>query len=138
EDEVPVIATQFDENLIPTYDPNSSSSSDDEPFFLDPYYGVDVDDDEKFDNNVDKKGQESLVVYKPNDARHFKTHKLFRDVVKDDWLVVNKPILHAPDVVTRSERPKKARRREPEEPDPTKLGKKGVKMTCHGCGEMGT
>ncbi|GAB2271901.1 hypothetical protein Dimus_038940 [Dionaea muscipula] len=56
---------------------------------------------------------------------------------KEDWPVVDKPLLHAPDVVSRPRRPKKARRRESDEPNPTKLGKKGVKMTYHGCGREG-
>ncbi|KAF7154502.1 hypothetical protein RHSIM_Rhsim01G0148800 [Rhododendron simsii] len=47
-----------------------------------------------------------------------------------------------PDVCKRASRPKKARRREPEKqatenPDPTRLGRKGTKMTCSICGVQG-
>ncbi|GAB2212119.1 hypothetical protein Drorol1_Dr00025466 [Drosera rotundifolia] len=49
------------------------------------------------------------------------------------WPVVDKPKLFPPDVVSRPGRPKKARRREPEEADPVVLSKRGLKMSCHGC-----
>lgn len=43
----------------------------------------------------------------------------------------NNPSLLPPDVEKELGRPKKARRRELDEPsDPTKLGRKGIKMTC--------
>ncbi|GAB2282222.1 hypothetical protein Dimus_016773 [Dionaea muscipula] len=41
---------------------------------------------------------------------------------KEDWPVVDKPLLHARDVVSRPRRPKKARKRGSDEPNPTKLG----------------
>lgn len=56
---------------------------------------------------------------------------------KEMWHTVDKPKLFPPDVVSRPGRPKKARRREPEEPDPTILSKRGVKMSCCGCGREG-
>lgn len=57
---------------------------------------------------------------------------------KDLWSPTNNYTLVPPDVEKRLGRPKKARRREPDEPsDPTKLGKKGIKMTCRLCGKVG-
>ncbi|KAH7847184.1 hypothetical protein Vadar_022991 [Vaccinium darrowii] len=57
---------------------------------------------------------------------------------RDLWPETNNPIMLPPDVKKRSGRPKKARRREPEEPqDPTKLTKKGVQMRCSACGKVG-
>ncbi|KAH7857443.1 hypothetical protein Vadar_012735 [Vaccinium darrowii] len=54
------------------------------------------------------------------------------------WPPTYNPTLVPPDVEKRLGRPKKARRREPDEPsDPTKLGKKGIKMTCRLCGKVG-
>ncbi|KAI8551066.1 hypothetical protein RHMOL_Rhmol06G0156300 [Rhododendron molle] len=51
---------------------------------------------------------------------------------RDMWPITDNPILLPPDVQKRVGRPKKARRKEPEEPepaDPTKLGRKDIKMT---------
>ncbi|KAH7862346.1 hypothetical protein Vadar_003544 [Vaccinium darrowii] len=57
---------------------------------------------------------------------------------RDLWPETNNPVMLPPDVKKRSGRPKKARRREPEEPqDPTKLTKKGVQMRCSACGKVG-
>ncbi|KAH7839696.1 hypothetical protein Vadar_007442 [Vaccinium darrowii] len=50
---------------------------------------------------------------------------------RDIWPQTNNPSLLPPDVEKKLGRPKKARMREPDEPsDPTKLGRKGIKMTC--------
>lgn len=59
---------------------------------------------------------------------------------RDMWPTTDNPILLPPDVQKRVGRPKKARRRGPEEPepaDPTKLGRKGIKMTCKLCNKVG-
>ncbi|KAH7867164.1 hypothetical protein Vadar_029742 [Vaccinium darrowii] len=52
------------------------------------------------------------------------------------WDMSGIPFMLPLDVKKRSGRPKKARRRELEEPqDPTKLTKKGVQMRCSACGK---
>ncbi|KAH7863402.1 hypothetical protein Vadar_017045 [Vaccinium darrowii] len=57
---------------------------------------------------------------------------------KDMWPNEGYPTLLPPDVKKRAGRPKKARRREPEEnEDPTKLSKRGMKMSCSSCGKIG-
>lgn len=57
---------------------------------------------------------------------------------RDLWPQTDQPLMLPPDVKKRSGRPKKARRREPEEPtDPTKLSKRGVKMRCSACRKVG-
>ncbi|KAF7147202.1 hypothetical protein RHSIM_Rhsim03G0174600 [Rhododendron simsii] len=57
---------------------------------------------------------------------------------RDLWPTTENPTLLPPDVKKRVGRPKKARRREPEEPaEPNKLGRKGIKMTCRLCGNVG-
>ncbi|KAH7842572.1 hypothetical protein Vadar_006813 [Vaccinium darrowii] len=55
------------------------------------------------------------------------------------WDSSGHPKLLPPDVKKRSSRPKKVRRREPDEvvTGQTTLTKKGVKMTCSGCGKIG-
>lgn len=54
------------------------------------------------------------------------------------WPESENPTLLPPDVEKRVGRPKKARRRELEEPaNPKKLGRKGIKMTCKKCGIVG-
>ncbi|GAB2217370.1 hypothetical protein Drorol1_Dr00000550 [Drosera rotundifolia] len=95
--------------MNPTYDPNSCSSSYDEPFFTDPYYEKN-DDDEEFDSNVDKEGQGNLVVYKPNDV------DMFDNIEGLD--VDDKDTDECKSVDSSS-------------------GKKGVKMTCHSYGREG-
>ncbi|KAH7850022.1 hypothetical protein Vadar_026624 [Vaccinium darrowii] len=57
---------------------------------------------------------------------------------RDLWPETNNFSLLPPDVEKKFGRPKKARRRELEEPtDPTKFGRKGIKMTCKLCGKVG-
>ncbi|KAI8566468.1 hypothetical protein RHMOL_Rhmol02G0043400 [Rhododendron molle] len=57
---------------------------------------------------------------------------------KDMWPSTDNVKLLPPDIKKRAGRPKKARRREPEEPkDPIRLGRKGIKMTCSSCGNVG-
>ncbi|KAF7133524.1 hypothetical protein RHSIM_Rhsim09G0049900 [Rhododendron simsii] len=57
---------------------------------------------------------------------------------RDLWPETDNPFMLPPNVKKRSGRPKKARRREPDEPqDPTKLTKRGVKMRCSACGTVG-
>lgn len=57
---------------------------------------------------------------------------------RDLWPETDNPFMLPPDVKKRSGRPKKARRRELDEPqDPTKLSKRGVKMRCSACGTVG-
>lgn len=61
---------------------------------------------------------------------------------KELWTTNITHELLQPDVCKRASRPKKARRREPEKqatenPDPTRLGRKGTKMTCSICGVQG-
>ncbi|KAH7837681.1 hypothetical protein Vadar_016626 [Vaccinium darrowii] len=55
------------------------------------------------------------------------------------WPVTENPKLLPPDIKKRAGRPKKVRRREPEEevPSSTQLSKKGVKMTCSLCEKTG-
>ncbi|KAI8571636.1 hypothetical protein RHMOL_Rhmol01G0135200 [Rhododendron molle] len=56
------------------------------------------------------------------------------------WPSTGNPVLLPPDVKKRAGRPKKVRRREPDEDVPTsstKLSKKGMKMTCTQCGQTG-
>lgn len=55
------------------------------------------------------------------------------------WPTTDGPKLLPPDVKKRAGRPKKARRREPDEevPNSTKLSRRGVKMTCRLCGKTG-
>ncbi|KAH7861908.1 hypothetical protein Vadar_032518 [Vaccinium darrowii] len=58
---------------------------------------------------------------------------------KDMWPSTDNVPLLPPDVKKRAGRPKKARRREPEEPpkDPCRMGRRGIKMTCRKCGKVG-
>ncbi|KAH7862382.1 hypothetical protein Vadar_004160 [Vaccinium darrowii] len=61
---------------------------------------------------------------------------------KELWTTGLAQVMLPPDVCRRAGRPKKARRRKPEEEttvplDPTKLGRKGTKMTCSKCGVQG-
>lgn len=59
---------------------------------------------------------------------------------REMWPTTDHPVILPPDVKKRAGRPKKARRREPEEQepvDPTRVGRKGVKMTCGKCGQVG-
>lgn len=57
---------------------------------------------------------------------------------KDMWPSTDNVKLLPPDIKKRAGRPKKARRREPEEPkDPIRLGRKGIKMMCSSCGNVG-
>lgn len=58
---------------------------------------------------------------------------------RDMWPSTDNVPLLPPDVKKRAGRPKKARRREPdEEPkDPCRLGRRGIKMTCRNCGKVG-
>ncbi|KAH7855885.1 hypothetical protein Vadar_030067 [Vaccinium darrowii] len=59
---------------------------------------------------------------------------------REMWPSPDNVELLPPDVKKRLGRPKKARRREPEEPtakDPCRLGRKGIKMTCRNCGKVG-
>lgn len=60
---------------------------------------------------------------------------------RDMWPSSGHQILLPPDVKKRAGRPKKVRRREPDEdvPDPkqTTLSKKGVKMSCSVCKKLG-
>ncbi|KAI8572928.1 hypothetical protein RHMOL_Rhmol01G0239000 [Rhododendron molle] len=56
------------------------------------------------------------------------------------WPSTGSQVLLPPDVKKRAERPKKVRRREPDEDVPTsstKLSRKGMKMTCSQCGQTG-
>ncbi|KAH7863977.1 hypothetical protein Vadar_024284 [Vaccinium darrowii] len=60
---------------------------------------------------------------------------------KELWTTATTQQMLPPDVCRRSGRPKKVRRREPKEqpidnPDPTRLGRKGSKMRCSKCGVL--
>lgn len=59
---------------------------------------------------------------------------------RDLWPKPDSPTMLPPDVKKRAGRPKRARRREPEEEppaDPHRVSRKGVKMTCGKCGKIG-
>ncbi|GAB2264480.1 hypothetical protein Droror1_Dr00027894 [Drosera rotundifolia] len=143
---------------IDAYDPYSSSSPDDDPFYPDSEWDGRDRDDQDYDTFVNGNEQDVLNYAGGSNGEHYDSmanniEGLDEDDMPSDDLhnldsnseegvgdcTKKNPIFNEKTDFDNPVpgRPKKARRREPEEPDPVVLSKRGVKMSCRGCGREG-